>query len=146
MQLNKTIVYAFNKTIIDEHNLFLEHIYHKYGKLGNFTIHDLYDKYHINNILIKHHLQTTNKPNPKPINNNNTISNTINHNKCMARCWGGKDFVKFDSKSNKWFYGYQCNNKKYNNSQYCKIHLKQTNLTHGRIDQQPPHPHYNKYK
>lgn len=142
MQLNKTIVYAFNKTIIDDHNLFLEHIYLKYGKLGDFTIHDLYEKYHINNILI------TPPPTVKPKSNNiiKKQSNNINYNKCMARCWGGKDYVKYDSNLNKWLYGYQCTNQKYTNSPYCKIHLRHTTLTHGRIDQEPPHPHYNKYK
>lgn len=144
MQLNKTIVYAFNKTIIDEHNLFLEQLFHKYGTLGNFTILDLYDKYHINNIII----------NPIPKSNtikkpSNTIkkqSNTINYNNCTARCWGGKEYVHYDSISNKWLYGYQCTNKKYSKSDYCKLHLNQSTLTHGRIDQEPPHPHYNKYK
>ena len=38
------------------------------------------------------------------------------------------------------------------NSQYCSIHLRQLHehstpsLTHGRVDQEPPHQHYDKYR
>jgi len=70
--------------------------------------------------------------------------------RCKARCWGGKKSVKYNPINKKWSYGTQCKRYKLHNSMFCKTHhnisLSSYGLTHGTITQQPPHPHYNKYK
>lgn len=137
--INNALVFSFNKIIIDEHNSFLEHIYLKYGKLGNFTLQELYDRYHIDYIFLSPNesKKYTRPTTPTP------------ENRCMARCWGGAKSVKFDQDSKKWKYGYQCHKRKTNLTDYCGIHLREINkgyLTHGRIDGPVPHPHYNKYQ
>jgi hypothetical protein len=139
IQIANTLVYSFNKIIIDDHNNFLKHIYQKYGKLGGFTLEQLYDRYHIDSILLRPDNKSTSIPNtPEP------------EYRCMARCWGGSEFVKYDKHTKKWSYGYQCHRTKLNDTNYCGIHLREIinnkHLTHGRIDSSVPHPHYNKYK
>ena len=69
---------------------------------------------------------------------------------CNARCWGGKQFVKYNPLTKKWTYGFRC--KKYSivNSQYCHAHhklsLKTTHLPHGKYNDNVPHNHYFKYQ
>ena len=70
--------------------------------------------------------------------------------RCKARCWGGKDSVKYNPITKKWTYGTLCSKKKIHNSDYCKTHHKQSltsyGLTNGNFHEPPPHPHYEKYK
>ena len=72
------------------------------------------------------------------------------NNRCKARCWGGKQSIKYNPITKKWTYGTLCKKQKINGSNYCKIHHKQSltsyGLTNGDFDSTPPHPHYNKYK
>ena len=72
-----------------------------------------------------------------------------NNNRCKARCWGGLESVKYDPINKKWFYGKQCSRHK-SHKNYCVTHYKQSissyGLHQGNIDEEPPHPHYLKYK
>ena len=143
LSINQSIVTAINNTIIDDHNKFLNSIFLKYGQLGNFSLQYLHDKYKIQNIII---------PEPK-INNKKKIvrKKTIIEPRfrCMARCWGGEKYVHLDTITKEWSLGYQCKRKKINNLDYCGIHQLEIDkgyLTHGRIDGDVPHPHYEKYK
>lgn len=69
---------------------------------------------------------------------------------CRARCWGGKESVKYNVKTKTWTYGYQCSHQKFGLYDYCKLHLKQFKKNgypdHGNFDEVPPHLHYYKYK
>ena len=70
--------------------------------------------------------------------------------RCKARTWGGEASVYYDKKKGKWNYGEQCKKKAIFKKKYCAIHLKQTlrpeGLSHGSINEDPPHDHYLKYK
>tara|TARA_Y100000022_G_C13059245_1_gene288075 strand:- start:184 stop:633 length:450 start_codon:yes stop_codon:yes gene_type:complete len=70
--------------------------------------------------------------------------------RCKARCWGGKESVKYNPITKKWTYGTLCKKHRIKNSNYCKTHHKQSltnyGLTNGDFDSEPPHPHYEKYK
>jgi hypothetical protein len=70
--------------------------------------------------------------------------------KCIARCWGGKDSVKYIVKEKKWIYGTQCKIHKYGITNYCLTHLKQVKKKghpeHGDFDKKVHHNHYLKYK
>jgi hypothetical protein len=72
-----------------------------------------------------------------------------NINRCKARCWGGEESVKYNPISKKWSYGTQCSRHK-SNGDYCLTHYKQSvssyGLHQGNINEEPPHPHYLKYK
>jgi len=69
---------------------------------------------------------------------------------CTARCWGGKQFVKYNPLTKKWTYGYRCKRYSIINSQYClthhKLSLKSTHLPHGTYNSSVPHIHYLKYQ
>ena len=73
-----------------------------------------------------------------------------NKYRCIARCWGGKDSVKYIVKNKKWIYGTQCKIHKYGTTNYCLTHLKQVKKKghpeHGDFDKPPPHNHYLKYQ
>ena len=149
-------------TFKQEHYNLLYTIYLKYGSLGNFTFQDLLKEFPFQNINIyqspSNKKQFTIKKNKK--------QHKIPNNRCMARCWGSGsykvshdpttniwsigDYISYQPDSNLWTYGTQCKRQS-NNSQYCSIHLRQLNtdyssLTHGRVDQEPPHQHYDKYR
>ena len=109
-----------------------------------YSLDFLYDRY-IPNIIIK-----CDKPKKKRIvtfKKSNTIPSY--DNRCMARCWGGKHTVKYNPITKKWTYGLQCSRTK-SHGHYCLTHYKQSKLskglTHGNFNQEPPHPHYLKYK
>jgi len=74
---------------------------------------------------------------------------TDNH-RCIARCWGGKESVKYIVKEKKWVFGTQCKIHKYGTTNYCLTHLKQVKKKghpeHGDFDKNVPHNHYIKYK
>jgi len=69
---------------------------------------------------------------------------------CMARCWGGKQTVKYIVKDKKWVYGTRCKIHKFGTTNYCLTHLKQVRKKgipdHGDFDKPVPHNHYLKYK
>ena len=73
-----------------------------------------------------------------------------NKYRCMARCWGYKESVKYIVKDKKWIYGTQCKKRKFGLTNYCQIHLKQVKKKgipeHGDFNNPPPHNHYLKYK
>ena len=73
-----------------------------------------------------------------------------NKYRCLARCWGGKDSVKYIVKDNTWVYGSRCKRRKYGLTNYCQTHLKQVKINgfpkHGDFNTPPPHNHYLKYK
>jgi hypothetical protein len=70
--------------------------------------------------------------------------------RCIARCWGGKDSVKYIVKEKRWIYGTQCKIHKFGTTNYCLTHLKQVKKKgipeHGDYNKNPPHNHYLKYK
>jgi hypothetical protein len=69
--------------------------------------------------------------------------------RCIARCWGGEKSVSYNPITKKWKYGYQCTRYK-SIDKFCLTHYKQfkssIGLTHGIYTNEPPHPHYLKYK
>ena len=141
--LNKSIVDSINKTLLEDHKRFLKSIYLKYGELGGFTMDYLNEKYKIDNILI------IPNSNNKPKKQIRKLKEVDMRYRCMARCWGGETSVKYDSITNTWSYGYQCKRTKQIGLDYCGIHqaeIEKGYLTHGRIDGEVPHPHYDKYK
>lgn len=73
-----------------------------------------------------------------------------NKYRCIARCWGGKESVKYIVKDKRWVYGTQCKIHKFGTTNYCLTHLKQVKKKgtpeHGDFDKAPPHNHYLKYK
>ena len=138
--ISKLFQYAFNKTIIDDHNQFLKSLYNQYGEEFGFTYIDLYNRYYINKIHLvpTKSKQKYTKPKLPP-----------DINRCVARCWGGKNHVIYNSNNNTWSYGYRCKKNKTKSTDYCGIHLNEINkgyLTHGKWDGPVPHQHYNKYK
>ena len=141
---NKFIIESINKIILEDHHKFLKSIYLKYGELGEFSLEYSQEKYKIDNILV-----IPNK-NPKPKKKvNRKIKILDPRHRCMARCWGGEKYVKYDSSNKEWSYGYQCHRKKLPNFDFCGLHQNEIDngyLTHGRIDGEVPHLHYNKYK
>ena len=159
MDLNQTII----NVIKQHHYNLLYSIYLKYGDLGNFTFNDLLHKFNFKqiNIYQNHKIK---KKGTISINRKITIPN--HNNRCVARCWGSgsykvtKDpdtniwsigsYISYNVSTNKWTYGTRCK-RNTNNSSYCSLHIKQldkldSNLTHGRYDQEPPHQHYDKYR
>ena len=151
LTLHQSIVKSINETLIDDHQKFLKSIYIKYGELGNFSLEYLENKYRINNILIVPNQNQNQNLNYIPKNKKiiKTIKNIDRRFRCMARCWGGEKSVKYDHNDNTWSYGHQCKRRKQTDIDYCGIHQAEIDkgyLTHGRIDGDVPHPHYNKYK
>ena len=70
--------------------------------------------------------------------------------RCIARCWGDKHPVRYNTKTMSWIYGKRCSRYKCNNTDFCNLHYKQfisrKGLSHGVFNKDPPHSHYNKYK
>ena len=145
--LHQSIVKSINDTLLEDHQKFLKSIYLKYGEVGNFSLEYLEEKYRIENILIIPNQIQNSIPKTKKIIRR--IKNIDRRFRCMARCWGGEQSVKYDNINNTWSYGYQCKRRKQSDIDYCGIHQSEIDkgyLTHGRIDGDVPHPHYNKYK
>jgi len=141
--INKSIVNSINHTLLEDHQKFLKSIYLKYGDIGEFTLEYLKEKYKIDNILV---VPNSNRKSKKTIRK---LTELEPRYRCMARCWGGEESVKYDYNTNTWTCGYQCKRKKQSGLDYCGIHQNEIDngyLTHGRIDGEVPHPHYDKYK
>ena len=134
------ILKSFINIIQEDYDNFLECIYTKYGVVGGFSLEQLKERYHIDKLII------IKEPKKKIIKHKAAIKSL----RCKARTWGGKESVKYNRIENKWIYGYQCSRTCIHKQEYCKTHYKQTltnyGLTHGRIDQEPSHNHYLKYK
>ena len=87
---------------------------------------------------------------------NTTRKKYVNHYvpscnyRCIARCWGGEESVKYDPFKKEWSYGTRCKRRRVNKSEFCQTHLKHKNsmegLRHGIYNLDPPHLHYLKYK
>ena len=128
-----------NEIINDDYNKFLNNIYTKFEKDIPISSDIFINNYSLNKLIFV-------PEKPKKKYNKKKISQS---DRCMARTWGGKGSVKYDSINKLWNYGYQCSRKK-NNCDYCTLHYQQTlrpsGLSHGRIDGPVPHNHYLKYK
>jgi hypothetical protein len=131
--LNNSLLINIKK---DYNNLFHSIVF-KYGHLNpELTIESLQKKYEINKIY------------SLDISNNNTnITQHKNHKipidnkRCLGRVWNnGK--VTLNTNGNLIF-GDQCKRTKQDESDFCGIHNK--SLTHGRIDLDPPHKHFEKF-
>ena len=161
--IQNTIVQSIIDNIKQDHYNLLYTIYHKYGTIGKFTFKELLILYPFKHINL-YQIQKLDS-NYTKINQINQI--TKSNQQCMSRCWGNGSYkIKFDQENNiwsigsyityyqnnnTWIYGTQCKRTSINKSQYCGIHLKQLDteysaLTHGRIDLDPPHHHYDKYR
>ena len=149
-------------TFKQEHYNLLYTIYLKYGSLGNFTFQDLLKEFPFQNINI--YQSPSNKKQftiKKNIKNNIKfliidvwldagVLDLTKFPMTLPLIYGLGDYISYQPDSNLWTYGTQCKRQS-NNSQYCSIHLRQLNtdyssLTHGRVDQEPPHQHYDKYR
>ena len=130
------LLYDSLETIInDDLNNILDIIIEKYGHNNNsITKQQLINEFPLQSIIIiKEFKQKISKSHTIPI-----------EKRCLARTWGGKESVKYDEINNKWNCGEQCKRTAFKNSEFCKIHIK--SLTHGKITEEPPHFHYEKYK
>ena len=152
-----------------DHDNFLESLVLKYGNIGNFTKNDLIEQFPFETVDV---ILEKEKKTYKARNTDNTqrrqIEKKYSNNRCQARCWGGDpkkitynkstktwslgNLVSYNETTKKWTYGFQCKNVVIEeDTQYCGTHLNQINskwgyLSQGRIDEDPPHPHYEKYK
>ena len=112
---------------------------------SNYSLEFLYERY-IPNISIEKKFEKKKKKitNSKKKNNIPELKY-----RCIARCWGGEKSVNYDPINKKWTYGYQCTRYKSIDT-FCLTHYKQFKsnfgLTHGIFSEEPPHPHYLKYK
>lgn len=138
---NDLLTQAFLSTICNDYNKFITSLYLKYGKNNNFTLDELYNKYPLDKIIFK---------SPKKVIISRKHKNAIESNRCNARCWGGCESVKYDESTKKWNFGHRCPRKKSNGKDYCLVHynqiIKNGDLSHGQIDEEPPHNHYRKYQ
>ena len=71
------------------------------------------------------------------------------HKQCTARFWCDSNNARYDPIKQKWYYGKRCSRKK-KIGNYCMMHYKQSKtsrgLPHGNYFEDPPHPHFYKYK
>jgi len=84
----------------------------------------------------------------KKINNKKKISNVfkINQDKCMARVFD-ISYLEWKDTDGNIRYGRQCSKNKYNNENYCKLHLNKN--SHGNINETPNltiKDHFRSYK
>jgi hypothetical protein len=150
-----------------DHDNFLESLVLKYGSLADFTKSDLVEQFPFEkvDVVLEKEKKTYKKRNS---NQKCKIEKKYDNNRCQARCWGGNpknitynkstkiwsmgNLVSYNENNQEWTYGTQCTNVVLEkDTQYCGTHLNQINskwgyLSQGRIDEEPPHPHYGKYK
>ena len=142
-----SVIQAYTKVLTDDHKLFISSIIAKFStvNIGKLKV-KLFDKedlakYKLEKMII---IETPIKIKKK--GKKHTIA--IDQNRCMARTWGGSHSVKFIE--GKWICGNQCKRNRQNETEYCGIHnnliIKNNCLTHGRIDEEVPHDHFDKYK
>jgi hypothetical protein len=138
---NDFLTQAFLLTISNDYNKFITSLYLKYGENNNFTLDDLYKKYPLDKIIFN---------SPKKVIISRKHKNATESNRCAARCWGGYESVKYNKSNKTWNFGHRCPRNKSNDKDYCLVHynqiIKNRELSHGRIDEEPPHNHYRKYQ
>ena len=127
----------------DIHN-FITYLYFQYD--SKYSLEFLLKRYSPNISIEKKSVETKKK---KIIKFKKKNSIPKNEHRCNARCWGGLESVKYDPINKTWSYGKQCVRHK-SHGDYCLTHYKQSissyGLHQGNIDEEPPHPHYLKYK
>ena len=132
-----------NQVISEDINNLIEYLFYNYK--SNYNLSFLKSRY-MPNIIIKKKNEKRKKKKFK-LKKKNHVPN-IKY-RCMARCWGGKKSVKYNPINKKWYYGTLCSRYK-SHGNYCLTHYKQSltsyGLSHGNFNDEPPHPHYNKYK
>ena len=142
-----SVIEAYSQVINEDHSDFLSSVLAKFSNvnIGNlkikvFTESDL-EIFKIEKIIVVEtpiKIKKKRKPHSLPIDGK----------RCMARTWGGDGTV--NCVDGKWICGYQCKRTKKEGTDYCGIHnkqiIKKKCLTHGRIDEDVPHDHYEKYK
>ena len=74
---------------------------------------------------------------------NNLENGPRQDERCCARTWSDPPLVLYDVDSKKWILGEQCTRKQKRNG-LCGIHMR--NLPHGRINEEPPHNKFERYK
>lgn len=141
-----------NNIIINDITLLINHLYNNYN--SKFDLDFLYKRYIPNISIEKKNEKSENKSNKYNSNKYNKSNKQkkyipVKCNRCIARCWGGEKSVKYNIITKKWTYGTQCSRYKFR-EKYCLTHYKQSisnyGCTHGIFSEDPPHPHYNKYK
>jgi hypothetical protein len=132
-----------NDIIIEDIKNMINSLYNNYN--SKYSLECLYERY-IPNISIEKKSDTNIKKRIK-LKKKNTIPEL--KYRCFARCWGGEKSVAYNPITKKWKYGYQCTRYKSIDT-FCLTHYKQfkssVGLTHGIYSNDPPHPHYLKYK
>jgi hypothetical protein len=134
-----------NDIIIEDIKNMIKSLNNNYN--SKYSLELLYDRY-IPNISIENNSEKTIK---KRINLKKKNKNKVPELKyrCIARCWGGENSVSYNPITKKWKFGYQCSRHK-SIDRFCLTHYKQfkssLGLTHGIFTEEPPHPHYLKYK
>ena len=133
-----------NNIISEDINNLITFLYFKYN--SKYSLEFLLKRYNPNISIEKKSAKPTKK---KLIKFKKKNSIPKNENRCNARCWGGLETVKYDPINKKWSYGKQCVRHK-SHGDYCLTHYKQSissyGVHQGNIDEEPPHPHYLKYK
>jgi hypothetical protein len=133
-----------NDIIAEDINNLITYLYFQYD--SKYSLEFLLKRYTPNISIEKNSVESKKK---KIIKFKKKNSIPSNENRCKARCWGGLESVKYDPINKKWYYGKQCVRHK-SHREYCLTHYKQSissyGLHQGNIDEEPPHPHYLKYK
>jgi hypothetical protein len=132
-----------NDIIIEDIKNMIQSLNNNYN--SKYSLEFLYERY-IPNISIEKKSVKISKKRIK-LKKKNKIPE-LNY-RCIARCWGGEKSVSYNPITKKWTYGYQCTRHKSIDT-FCLTHYKQlkssSGLTHGIFSDDPPHPHYLKYK
>lgn len=135
-----------NNIIIDDIKLLIKYLHTNYN--SKFNLDFLYERY-VPNISIEKKNKIPENKSTKLKKNKKKNYIPANCNRCIARCWGGEKSVTYNIITKKWTYGTQCSRYKFR-ANYCLTHYKQSisnyGCTHGIFSEDPPHPHYNKYR
>jgi hypothetical protein len=122
---------SFEAVIREDHDNILNIVNDRYGDIIDTDLTKEFPFSQIN--ILPTPIKITNKPHRIPT-----------ENRCEGRIWGTKTSVYYDEKTKQWNTGSQCKRKAQPDNLYCKIHIK--SLTHGNINKDPHHNHFEKYK
>lgn len=133
-----------NQVLIEDITELITHLYNTYN--SEYSLEQLLEKY-LPNISIEKKSEISEKNIKKnKLKKNKQHSIAPDENRCIARCWGGEESVKYNPITEEWTYGVRCKRFK-SKDKFCLTHYKQfisnNGLTHGIYNREP---NYIKYK
>lgn len=150
ISLTRDAIECYLKEIVDEQlDCYLKKITEEWGEKCNISLQYLEQNYNNEWIHIQvYKLQTKLlKRNCEQLKSKCYRENCKNgprqEDRCCARTWSDPPLVLYDTDSEKWILGEQCTRKQKRNG-LCGIHMR--NLPHGKINNEPPHTKFEKYK